>query len=64
MSNLKKARQAAGLSQSKLAELSGVAVRLIQSYEQGERDINGAAVITVIKLAKALQVNVEDLIEQ
>ena len=64
MSKLKKIREAVGLSQNKLATLSGVSNRMIQHYEQGVKDINKAQVGTVYKLAKALKVNIEDLIEK
>ena len=63
MTNLKRIREAAGLSQSKLAEASGVNVRMIQYYEQGVKDINSAAAATVNKLAQALNCTVEDLLE-
>lgn len=64
MSRLKTIRQYNNLSQSELADRSGVNVRMIQNYEQGTKDINKAQVITVYKLAEALQVSVEDLIEK
>lgn len=60
---LREIREAAGMSQAKLAELSGVGIHLIQHYEQGFRDINGARAITIFKLAKALGCSMEDLIE-
>lgn len=63
MTNLKRIREAAGLSQSKLAAASGVNVRMIQHYEQKAKDINAAAVVTVRDLAKALNCRIEDLIE-
>lgn len=63
MTNLKSIREASGLSQSKLAEASGVNVRMIQYYEQGAKDINSAAALTVSKIAKALNCTVEDLLE-
>lgn len=59
---LQTARETAGLSQSQLANASGVSVRLIQAYEQGERDIRKAAVETVERLAKALNCKIEDII--
>lgn len=62
--NLKTIRKAAGLSQSKLAEISGVNLRMIQYYEQGAKDINKAEVLTVYRLAQALNCTVEDLIEK
>ena len=61
--NLKRIREANGFSQSKLAETSGVSVRMIQHYEQGVKDINAAGALTVYKLAQALNCTVEDLIE-
>ena len=64
MTNLKKIREATGLSQAKLAEASGVNVRMIQHYEQGSKDINVAAALTVYRLAQALDCTVEDLIEK
>lgn len=63
MSKLKDARLAAGLSQSELAKASGVSYRMVQYYEQGVKDINGAAAITVAKLAKTLGKRSEDLLE-
>ncbi|MDE6863873.1 MAG: helix-turn-helix domain-containing protein [Eubacterium sp.] len=63
MSKLQNARKAAGLSQSKLASTSGVNVRMIQHYEQGVKDINQAAAITLYQLAKSLNVSIEDLLE-
>jgi DNA-binding transcriptional regulator YiaG len=62
--NLKSIREDKKISQSKLAELSGVSVRMIQHYEQGVKDINKAQVDTVYKLAQALGVTVENLINK
>ena len=62
-SNLKKIRIAAGMSQSKLAEASGINVRMIQHYEQGQKDINGAHGITLYKLAQALGCQIEDILD-
>lgn len=64
MTNLKRIREARGLSQTKLAEASGVSVRMIQHYEQGVKDINAAAALTVYKLAQALDSTVEFLLEK
>ena len=64
MNNLKRIREDKQISQSKLAELSGVNLRIIQKYEQGDRDINKAQAETVYKLAQALDVTVEDLIQK
>ncbi len=63
MSKLQDARKAAGLSQSKLAEVAGISVRSLQEYEQGRKDVNGVRGITLYKLAQALNVNIEDILE-
>lgn len=62
--NLKLIRVMSGLSQAKLAEISGVNVRMIQHYEQGAKDINAAAALTVYRLAQALNCTIEDLLEK
>lgn len=59
---LKKIRTNKGLSQGGLAALTNVNVRMIQKYEQGERDINKASGETLYKLSKALNCNIEDLL--
>lgn len=61
--NLEKIRRAAGLSRTKLSELSGVNKRTIEAYEQGKNDINFAAVNIVRSLAKSLNVSIEEIIE-
>lgn len=62
MSNLKKFREAKGLSQSQLASKSGIGIKVIQSYEQQSRDINKASGATLYKLSVALDVKIEDLL--
>lgn len=62
MNNLKKVRTEKGMSQSALAEASGVSVRMIQHYEQGVRDINKAEALTVLRLADALGCDVRDIL--
>lgn len=64
MTNLKKFRTGFGISQSKLSEISGVNLRMIQHYEQGAKDINKAEAITVYHLAQALNCYMEDLLEK
>ena len=63
MTRLKRMRVDKGLTQSELANESGVNLRMIQHYEQGFKDINKAQVITVFKIASVLGCKVEDLIE-
>lgn len=63
MTHLKLIRTAVGMSQSKLAEVSGINIRMIQHYEQGVKDINAAAALTVYRLAQALECTVGELLE-
>ena len=63
MSNLKTIREHVGISQAALAEKSEVSIRMISFYEQGAKDINKAAGITLYRLAQALGCTVEDLLE-
>lgn len=51
---LKTLRKQLHITQSKLAELSGVSLRMIQAYEQGDQDIKKAEAQTVFALSKAL----------
>ena len=62
--NLKAMRALAGLSQSELAGRADVPVRTIQQYEQRQKDINKAQAETLLRLARALNCNVEDLMEK
>ena len=61
--NLKRIRNNANMSQSELADYSGVSIRQIQLFEQRQRDINKTSAITVVKLAKALGCETEMLLE-
>ncbi|MBY0758507.1 helix-turn-helix domain-containing protein [Sellimonas caecigallum] len=60
---LKKIRTNRGITQCGLANLTNVNVRMIQKYEQGERNINKASGETLYKLSKALNCNIEDLLD-
>lgn len=62
--NLKRYRTLSGFSQSMLAERVGVPVRTIQQYEQRKKEINKAHAETLLRLAKVLNCNMEDLIEK
>lgn len=61
--NLKRIRKLAGLSQSQLAELSGVPLRQIQLFEQRRRNINFTRAIDVVKLGRVLGCEPEDLLQ-
>lgn len=63
MSKLKETRANRHMTQAELADSSGVSVRMIQKYEQGDRDINKAQGSTLFSLAKALECQIEDILE-
>ena len=56
-------RQSRGLSQSQLAEKTGINVRTIQHYEQGSKNFDHARIDTILKCCIALNCKLEDLIE-
>ena len=62
-SKLHTIRKARGFTQQQLSDASGVALRMVQLYEQKQNDLSKAQVNVVISLAKALGCEVEDLID-
>jgi uncharacterized Tic20 family protein len=58
--SVKEFRKINGLSQEQLAENSGLSLRTVQRIENGETDPRGD---TLIRLAKALKVTTEELID-
>lgn len=64
LTNLKALRTAKGFSQSQLADASEVSVRMIQKYEQRDKDINKAQAETLLKIARVLNCTIEDLLEE
>ena len=56
-------RQGAGMSQSELARKAEIPVRTLQSLETGARNIDKVAVLTALKLARALDCNIEDILD-
>lgn len=63
-SRLSRIRKYASLSQSMLAAKANVPIRQIQLFEQGKRDINKTQGETLMKLAKALGCEIEDLLQK
>lgn len=59
---LKQWRKKRMLSQSELAEISGVPLRLIKAYEQQKLDITKAQISTVYKLSCVLDCEMKDLL--
>lgn len=68
MYNLKYRREAAGLSQSQLADASGVSIRMIRAYEaespSAHKDINRAEAFKVYRLALALGCDISSILEE
>ena len=62
-SKLHTIRKARGFTQQQLSDASGVALRMVQLYEQKQNDLSKAQVNVVIALAKALGCEIEDLID-
>lgn len=63
MTYLKLYRKKLGYSQNEVAIASGVPLRTLQQYEQGQKNINNAKVEYVVSLARVLGCRVEDLLE-
>lgn len=64
MKRLKEYRIKANLSQSELAHITGLNLRMIQFYEQGKKNINHAHAESIFKLSKALSCSMDDLLEK
>lgn len=63
MTKLKKVRESTGLSQSQFANKADISLRMLQSYEQGERSIDGAKIKTLLQIAKTAKCKLSDIIE-
>lgn len=63
MTNLQQKRQESGLTQERLAMSVGISVGVLRSYEQGLRNLDGAKVETLAKLAIALNCTIPDILE-
>ena len=63
MSKLKDKRNEKGYTQSQLSELSGIKFQVIQQYETGYRNIDGAKLDTLLKLAAALDCRIYEFLE-
>lgn len=59
---LSELRKSVGMSQRDLANATGISVRLLQAYEQGVRDINGAKLLTLLQLANVLNCSIDQII--
>ena len=59
---LKALREDRGLSQSQLAKKADINSRVLQTYEQDDRDIAGAKLKTLLKVCVALECRLEDIV--
>lgn len=62
-SKLQTQRKKCGYSQREVAEKAGVNLRTLQQYEIKAKDIGKASVRTVLRLAKVLGCEIEDIVE-
>ncbi len=60
---LKEIRLDRKLSQSQLAEKTGLNVRTLQHYEQGSKNFNNAKLDTLLKVCLVLKCKLEDIID-
>lgn len=66
MNKLKEIREKKGLTQIQLSDLSGIGLRVIQSYEgsfEGSRKVDGAKLDTLLKFAAALDCRIYEFLE-
>ena len=63
MKKLKERRMAAGLSQSQLAEKTGINVRVIQHYEQGTKNFDHARIDKILNVCLVLNCELKDILE-
>lgn len=63
MRKLKERRMAAGLSQSQLAEKTGINVRVIQHYEQGTKNFDHARIDKILSVCLVLKCDLKDILE-
>lgn len=61
-SKLQNTRLSREMSQSQLATAASINGRVLQTYEQGGRDLSGAKLATLLKICLALNCKLEDII--
>ena len=60
---LKEIRESRGMSQQDLADKSGINKRMIQAYEQGYRDINGAKLSKLVTFCIVLKCHLSEIVD-
>ena len=61
---LKRLRKYAGLTQKELSRESGVSLRMVQLYEQGQNDLSKAQAKVVVSLSKTLGCDASELVRE
>lgn len=64
MTILEKLRKDLNMNRRELSEKSGIPIRTIVSWERSERPLERVSYINVVKLAKALGVETNELFEE
>jgi transcriptional regulator with XRE-family HTH domain len=59
---LKEIRESRGMSQQDLADKTGIPKRMVQAYEQGYRNINGAKLSTLLTFANVLNCPIDQIV--
>ncbi len=59
---LKKNRLLSGMTREELSEKSGIDLSLIQEYEEDQEELNTARLSTLLKLRRALDVNLSAIV--
>ena len=60
---LKEIRESRGMSQQDFADKSGINKRMIQAYEQGYRNINGAKLTTLVTFSIVLECRLSEIVD-
>lgn len=63
MNKLKYIRNKKGMTRKELSEKSGINIRTIEGYEQGNRDIEMGYIDTLLSLSISLECKISDLLE-
>lgn len=64
MSKLRDVRKSRGMTIKQLADKTGISFRSLGKYENGQLNIDGAKLKTLVKLSLALDCKVEEIIEE
>lgn len=59
---LKDLREAAGITRAELSKKTLISARMIEAYEQGRKDINGAKIKTLLSICNSLHCKLDDIL--